>query len=177
MHKQTEKIVLSGLFIAMGIVLAPVFHSAGLGQAISPLHFPVLIAGFIVGWKYALAIGIITPLLSFLMPFGIPDIITAAQISAELAVYGLVIGLIYKFLKPFKTRLFNIYLSLIIAMLAGRIVGGAVTALTFGLQGSTYGFQAFLGAYFVGTFPAIILQILIVPAIIEIYENRLEKRN
>lgn len=135
----------------------------------------MLIAGFIVGWKYALAIGIITPLLSFLMPFGIPDIITAAQISAELAVYGLVIGLIYKFLKPFKTRLFNIYLSLIIAMLAGRIVGGAVTALIFGLQGSTYGFQAFLGAYFVGTFPAIILQILIVPAIIEIYENRLEK--
>lgn len=177
MKNQTEKIVLSGLFIAIGIIMAPIFHAADLGGVIAPLHFPVLIAGIILGWKYALAIGILTPMLSFLMPFGIPDIVRALAMAAELSAYGFVIGFVFQYLKPFKTRLFNIYLALIIAMLAGRLVGGAVTALIMGLQGNAYSFQAFLLAYFVTTFPGIVMQILIVPAIIEIYENKLEQRN
>lgn len=177
MRKETEKIVLSGLFIAMGIVLAPLFHAAGIGSAISPLHFPVLLAGIIVGWKYALAIGILTPLLSFLMPFGIPDIVMALSMGVELAVYGFTIGFVYQHLKPFKTRLFNIYLALLTAMLAGRLAGGGATALIMGLRDTPYGLQAFLLAYFITTFPGIVLQILIIPAIIEIYESRLEKAN
>lgn len=177
MNKQTEKIVLSGLFIAIGIILAPIFHSAGLGQSISPIHFPVLIAGIIVGWKYGLAIGLITPLLSSLMPFGMPLFPVATTMAVELAIYGLTIGFVYEKLKPFKERIFNIYLALIIAMVAGRLAGGITNVLILGIQGDSFTLNAFLTGYFVATLPGIVLQILIIPAIIEIYETKLEKRN
>lgn len=177
MNKQTEKIVLSGLFIAIGIILAPIFHSAGLGQSISPIHFPVLIAGIIVGWKYGLAIGLITPLLSSLMPFGMPLFPVATTMAVELAIYGLTIGFVYEKLKPFKERIFNIYLALIIAMVAGRLAGGITYVLILGIQGDSFTLNAFLTGYFVATLPGIVLQILIIPAIIEIYETKLEKRN
>lgn len=177
MKTQTEKIVLSGLFIAIGVIIPPLFHAAGLGIAISPMHFPVLIAGIIVGWKYGLAIGILTPLLSAaIMPQGMPLFPVATVMAVELGVYGLVIGLSYQYLKLFENKLINVYLALIIAMISGRIVGGALQALIVGLQGGSYGFKVFLTSYFVLTLPGTILQILIIPPIIGIYENKLEKR-
>ncbi len=179
MKKQTEKIVLSGLFIALGVIIPPLFHAAGpgVGQLMSPMHFPILIAGIIVGWKYGLAIGILTPILSALMPSGMPFFPVATVMAAELGVYGLVIGLVYENFRPFKTGLLNIYLALIIAMLAGRIVGGSINAIIMGINGQAYGLKVFLIAYFVKTWPAILLQFLVIPPIIEIYENKLTQGN
>ena len=62
-------------------------------------------------------------------------------------------------------------------MVAGRLAGGFTNALIMGIQGNSFSLQAFLSGYFVLTLPGIVLQILIIPAIIEIYETKLEKRN
>ena len=93
---------------------------------LSPMHIPVLLCGFLCGPWYALAVGAVAPLLRFLI-FSMPPIYpTGIAMCFELAVYGAVSGLLYQAL-PKKTG--NIYLSLIAAMLAGRIMWGAVRAV------------------------------------------------
>lgn len=168
MRNNTEKIVLSGLFIAIGAVLPSLFHAAQIGHVVSPMHFPVLIAGVIIGWKYGLAIGTFTPIITSLMfgkPLMYPD---ALAMSLELAAYGAIIGLVYKYFKVFKNDIFNIFIALIIAMVIGRIVGGLFYAIQTSITGETYTFTLFIEAFVIISFPGIILQLLIVPSIISI---------
>ena len=62
--KSTKKLVLSALFIALGIVL-PFFTGQvpQIGNMLLPMHIPVLICGFVCGAPYGLTVGLITPLL------------------------------------------------------------------------------------------------------------------
>lgn len=47
---KTKKIVLSGLFIALGIIVPTIFHSVNLAGAIFlPMHIPVILGGFLLG--------------------------------------------------------------------------------------------------------------------------------
>ena len=86
-----------------------------IGSALSPMHIPVLLCGFICGWPYGLAVGILAPLLRFML-FGMPPIFpTGIAMAFELAAYGMATGLLYKKLP--KT-IPNIYTSLIVSMLA-----------------------------------------------------------
>ena len=55
------------MFVAIAIVLPIFFHMTGLGSTFLPMHIPVLIAGFIVGPVYGLAVGVVSPLLSGLI--------------------------------------------------------------------------------------------------------------
>ena len=50
MKHNTKKLVLSGLFLAIGLVLPFLTGQIPeIGNMISPLHFPVLLCGFICG--------------------------------------------------------------------------------------------------------------------------------
>lgn len=171
MNKNIEQIVLTGLFLAIGIILPPLFHSVGMGEIISPMHFPVLLCGLLLGWKYGIICGFLTPLLAGLM-WGVPQQPMATIMAFELAIYGLITGLLYKKLKLFKNSIINLYFALIIAMVAGRAVFGLINGLLFLLDISKLGFIAFLTGIFVTGLPGIILQILIIPAIIVTIENR-----
>ena len=97
MRKTTQKITLSAMFIAIGIVL-PFFTGQirQIGSMLLPMHLPVFLCGLICGWQYGAAAGFILPLLrSFL--FGMPPMYPmAAAMSFELATYGLVAGLMYQ---------------------------------------------------------------------------------
>ena len=56
-----------------------------IGSALSPMHIPVLLCGFICGWPYGLIVGLIAPILRFLL-FGMPPIFpTGIAMSFELA--------------------------------------------------------------------------------------------
>jgi riboflavin transporter FmnP len=173
MRNQTEKIVLSGLFIAIGVILPSLFHAAGIGQQVSPMHFPALLAGVLLGWKYGLAVGLLTPLLSGLM-FGMPPLFPTATVMAmELGTYALVSGIVTEKIKLFKNPIHNIYLGLLLAMLAGRGVYGLSYALIMGINGQTYGFSLYLNSVLIQTWPGIILQFLIIPPIFVIYQKRI----
>lgn len=82
----------------------------------------------------------------------------------ELAAYGFLTGYLYSKLRNGGT--FSAFVSLIGAMLGGRIVWGVASLILFGLSGSAFGWQAFLGGAFVNAVPGIILQLVLIPAIV-----------
>ena len=134
-----------------------------IGSALSPMHIPVLLAGFLCGPWWAAAVGAVAPLLRFAL-FGMPPIFpTGVAMCFELAAYGLVSGLLYARL-PKKTV--NIYVSLVAAMLAGRVVWGIVRVALSGVAGQPFTWAAFMAGAFVNAIPGIIVHILLIPVIV-----------
>ena len=134
-----------------------------IGSAISPMHIPVLLAGFICGPWWTMAVGAVSPLLRFAL-FGMPPIFpTGVAMCFELAAYGLVSGALYARL-PKKTS--NIYVSLIAAMLTGRVVWGIVRVVLSGVSGEPFTWAAFMAGAFLNAIPGIIIHILLIPIIV-----------
>jgi hypothetical protein len=97
--------------------------------------------------------------------FGVPMIIPMGTAMAfELATYGIIVGFLYN-----NSRwqcIVALYRSLLIAMVAGRIVWGAVMAIIIiGIQGGTFTLTAFMTAAFVGGIPGIVIQLILIPII------------
>lgn len=156
-----KELILTALFIAMGLVLPMAFHYfGGTGPVFLPMHIPVLLCGFVCGWKYGLICGIVTPLLSSVLTGMPPMFPIGAAMVCELAVYGLLCGLLYRSLKK------NVYLSLIVAMLGGRAMSGVASMIFFGIAGKPYSLSVFLTGAFVTAIPGIIIQIIVIPIII-----------
>ncbi|MFR5601643.1 MAG: ECF transporter S component [Lachnospiraceae bacterium] len=156
--------ILAALFLALGIVMPFLTGQIpGIGSRLLPMHLPVLVCGFVCGWKYGLLVGFIVPLLRSMM-FGMPPMMpTAAAMAFELAVYGAVTGFFYEKL-PKKS--ISVYVALIAAMVAGRIVWGLVSIVLNGIVGNDFGWQMFMAGAFLNAIPGILLQIILVPAII-----------
>lgn len=134
-----------------------------IGKMLLPMHFPVLLAGFLCGPWWALAVGAVAPLLRFALT-GMPPIYpTGTAMAFELAAYGVVAGLLWKAL-PKKTV--NIYTALVAAMLLGRVVWGAVMVVLTGLGGSAFTWSAFLAGGFLNAIPGIIAQLLLIPVVV-----------
>ena len=135
------------------------------------MHFPVLFAGLLLGPLYGLLLGILIPLLRSAL-FGMPPIFpTALAMAFELGTYGFVIGFLYSRFteKSWKAVLF----SLIVAMLSGRAVWGGVDILLLGILGKSLTFPMFFSAVFLSSVPGILLQLFLIPLLME----RLEKAN
>ena len=165
MKSTTKKLVSSALCIAIGVLLPMAFHVIPNGGSVFlPMHIPVLICGLFCGAPYGLACGIITPFLS-IMTTGMPPAMILPQMMIELAVYGLVTGLCEKNIN-FKNEMPKLYISLIIAMLAGRIVNGLVNTFVLSTQG--YTLSVFMTASFITCLPGIIIQLIIVPILVRI---------
>lgn len=162
---KTKKLVVSGLLLAVCLLLPFLTGQLqSIGRMLTPMHFPVLIAGFIVGPAYAAAIGFIAPLLRFVL-FSMPPIFpTGLSMAFELCTYGLVAGLMMKMLK--KIDLKNIVISLLLAMIAGRLVWTVVMFVILGFSGGTFTLPMAYTASILNSIPGIILQIIIIPPII-----------
>lgn len=81
----------------------------------------------------------------------------------ELAIYGLVSGLLYK---VFPKKIGYTFLSLVLAMLAGRVIWGIVTYILTGLSGGEFTFAMFLSGAFVTALPGIICHLILVPLVV-----------
>ena len=168
MRNNTRKMVLAGMFIALGILLPFLTgQNYQLGQMLSPMHIPVMLCGFICGWPWGLAVGFITPLLRFLL-LGAPPILTAVPMAFELAVYGLLTGVLYRLLPKKKMHLYS---TLIIAMICGRIVWGIVKYIVLGIEGTGFTMQEFVSGAVLTVWPAILIQIVLIPAIMMALER------
>ena len=95
---KSKKLCICALCIAIGCVLPTFFHMFGLGQAFSPLHFPSLLCGLILGPWYGLACGILNPVLCSLFT-GMPPVARLAYMVPEIACYGFFTGLIFRALR------------------------------------------------------------------------------
>lgn len=134
-----------------------------IGSALSPMHIPVLLGGFLCGPWWAMVVGFIAPLLRFAL-FGMPPIFpTGLAMSFELAAYGLISGLLYTKL-PKKTA--SIYVSLVAAMLAGRLVWGGIMVVLMGLSHSVFTWAAFVAGAFTNAIPGIIVHIVLIPMLV-----------
>lgn len=159
-----SKITLAALFIALALVL-PFFTGQipQIGKMLCPMHIPVLLAGFLCGPWYGLLVGIISPLLRFVL-FGMPTIMpTGIIMSVELASYGFVVGFLYKMLPHRRS---SVYISLISAMIIGRIIWGIMHVLFFQLGNYEFSWAMFIAGGFTNSIPGIIAQIIIIPLII-----------
>ncbi|WP_330558204.1 ECF transporter S component [Acutalibacter sp. 1XD8-33] len=117
MKSITKNIVLSAMFLAIGLIL-PFFtvQIPQIGQMLLPMHIPVLLCGFVCGWQSGAIVGFVLPLLRSAI-FGMPVFFPSATgMAFELMTYGLVAGLLYS-LSKWKCLL-ALYRSLVIAMLA-----------------------------------------------------------
>lgn len=134
-----------------------------IGSALSPMHIPVLLCGFLCGPWWAMAVGAVAPLLRFAL-FGMPPLFpTGLAMCFELASYGLISGAMYRKL-PGGNR--SIYAALITAMVLGRIVwGGAMVVLT-GITGAGFTWAAFIAGAFLNAIPGIIVHILLIPVLV-----------
>ena len=161
------KITLSGLLLALGIVL-PFLTGMQLGSVLCPMHIPILLCGIICGWQYGLLIGIICPLLRSVI-VGMPPIYpTAISMSVELGIYGFVSGLLFEKLKNKNLNLLLVcFISLISAQLLGRLGWGLVRFI-MGLIDKTnvFTFNAFLSGAFIVAWPGILVQLIIIPILI-----------
>ena len=165
MTTNTRKWILSAMFLAIGIVL-PFFTGQikVFGQAISPMHIPVYLCGMIVGAPYGALVGFILPVLRAAM-FGMPPMMPGAvSMAFEMCTYGLVSGLLYAKLKEKGAA--GIYISLIAAMIIGRIVWGIARFVLAGVMQSSFTFQAFISGALITAIPGIIIHLIIVPAIL-----------
>lgn len=166
--KNIRKLVWSAVFLALGLVLPFLTGQIPeIGSKLLPMHLPVLLCGFVCGWKYGLLVGFITPLFRTML-FGMPPLMTAIGMAFELATYGAVTGILYGRLEKSKAR---IYISLIIAMLAGRVVWGLVSVILYGVSNATFTWQIFLAGSFLNAIPGIIVQLVAVPALILAFEK------
>lgn len=169
------KMTLSALFLALSYALPFLTGQVPeIGAMLCPMHLPVLLCGFICGPVWGAAVGFTAPLMRSLT-LGMPPLFPKALCMAfELSVYGAVSGLMHKILprkKPF------IYCSLITAMLAGRIIWGAVMFICMGLSGKSFTFAAFLAGAFTNAIPGIAVQIILIPILVMLLENlKTEKR-
>jgi len=157
-----RQIAYTALYLALAIVLPIGFHQLGVaGRIFLPMHIPVLLAGFTLGPLPGVLVGLIAPLLSHLTT-GMPPAYAVPLMTVELAIYGLIAGLVY-----FRFES-NIYIALVIAMIAGRIAFAGALLLLGLFVLLPYGVAEYLaaGGALVTGLPGIILQIVIIPPLV-----------
>lgn len=164
MKKTTQKLTLSAMFIAIGMVLPFLTGQIQqIGNMLLPMHLPVFLCGLICGAPYGLVTGLLLPVLRSVI-FGMPMMYPAAIAMAfELAAYGLVAGYLYHHAKV--QNLQSLYCSLIAAMVTGRLVWGVAEIVLLGLGSNGFTWQMFLAGALLNAIPGIILQLILIPVI------------
>ena len=167
--RQTRKMTYAAMYL--GIALALPFITGQIpeiGKMLCPMHIPVLLCGFLCGWPWGLAVGFIAPLLRSVL-FGMPVMFPSAVAMAfELAAYGAVSGWLYKILPRMKGR---VYLVLILAMVAGRLVWGGVQMILSGLVHTEFTPALFLAGAVTNAIPGIVLHLALIPVVVMAMER------
>ena len=159
-----KKLVFTAVCAALCLVLPMAFHSIPTaGSIFLPMHSPVLLCGLTCGWPFGLLVGFLAPLLrSFLL--GAPPLMIAVPMAFELAVYGLVAGLLYPL---FRGKKAGIYAALIPALVAGRVAAAVVKFAMLGLGYlQAFTLSQFVQSYLVIQWPAILLQLTLIPLVV-----------
>ncbi|MEQ8192627.1 MAG: ECF transporter S component, partial [Candidatus Eremiobacterota bacterium] len=146
---KTGQIVITGLFIALAILLPSFFHVIGLGKTFLPMHIPVLMAGLSTGSVSGLIAGTLAPLLSSLLT-GMPPFPFVIAMTCELGVYGYMAG--------FFVKRLNIYISVVLSMICSRFTYGMIYFFILPLFGIKVSIEYLLTGVLITSLPGIICQ-------------------
>ena len=172
-RNEMKKLTLSAMFLALAFVMPFLTGQIQqIGNMLCPMHIPVLLCGFFCGAPWGLVVGFLAPVLrSFTL--GMPVMFPAAVCMAfELAVYGFVAGWLHHKL-PKKN--INVYVSLISAMVIGRLVWGIVMFCCMGFDATKFGWNAFLAGAVLNAVPGIVLQVVLIPLVVITLEKIVNK--
>lgn len=157
----TRKLVYSALFVALGILVPQVFHmigGTGIGQIFLPMHYPTIIGGMLLGPLSGAIIGVISVIVGMMM--GMPPFMIGIFMVFELLTYGIVAGWTY-----YKMKM-NVYVSLVITMLTGRII--SVVTINIGLKLFSITLPPIFGSLgmFAVSIPGMITQLVLIPILL-----------
>lgn len=159
-----KRTILAAMFVALCVVLPIAFHGVpDAGSVFLPMHIPVLICGMVCGWPYGFLCGLLGPLLSSLIT-GMPPAAYLPPMMVECAVYGMITGLVLKYVRTGNLHA-DLYIALVAAMLAGRVVAGIAKALIFS-PGITMSY--WITASFVTALPGIVIQLVVIPLLVAV---------
>lgn len=124
--KITVKALISAGVIALAVILPQLVHlfsGAAGGAKWLPMYLPVLIGGCLLGWRWGLGVGVLSPVVSFLITSMTGNAMPAASrlpyMIAELAVFAVVSGV---FSKKISKNLWLAFPAVLLAQVSGRAV-------------------------------------------------------
>ena len=131
--KITVKSLVAFGIVVLAVALPQLAHLAVGAQAgitLLPMYLPVLLGGCILGWRWGVAAGMLSPLVSFLITSAAGNAMPAAArlpfMMAELAMFALISGM---FSKQISKHSWVAFPAVIIAELCGRAFFVASVAL------------------------------------------------
>ena len=123
--KIAVKTLISAGIIALAVILPQLVHLAAGAQggvAWLPMYLPVLLGGCLLGWKWGLGVGILSPLVSFAVTSiggnAMPAASRLPYMIAELAVFAAVSGL---FSRKIVENGWMAFPAVLLAQVAGRL--------------------------------------------------------
>lgn len=158
---------MSAGFVALAVILPQLVHlalGAPGGVKWLPMYLPVLIGGCLLGAKWGLAVGVLSPLVSFLITWAIGNPMPIAArlpfMMAELAVFAVISGL---FTKKIAGNGLWAFPAVILAQAVGRGVFLGLIALTQSMTNFTV---PMIWQQIQTGFTGLAVQAVLVPAII-----------
>ena len=159
--KTVKRMVMTAICAALCVVLPIAFHSIpNAGTVLLPMHIPVLLCGLICGWPYGLVCGLLGPFLSSFT--GMPPLSVLPSMMVECGVYGMVSGLMMKFVRTGKP-VADLYISMTAAMILGRVVAGFAKSLIFTPGVAPF---AWVTTSLVMGIPGIVIQLVVMPVLV-----------
>jgi len=156
---KTKKAILGQcLFLTFALVIPTITHRLGLNYLIAqPMHWMILFAGLTYGAISGMIMGASIPIVSFLIS-GMPMAMMLPLMIPELAIYGLVAGLLKKKITAFG--------SVAVSLIAGRVVYLIIIAILGRLDVPVL---EYIQRTWVPGIVAVILQIALLPILSGLY--------
>ena len=165
--KITVKSLISVGIVALAVLLPQLVHlvaGASGGVQWLPMYLPVLLGGCLLGWKWGLVIGVLSPLVSFaftsLLGSPMPVAARLPYMMAELAVFAVVSGL---FSEKIAENGWMAFPAVLLAQVSGRV---AFLLLAAVFQGVSSLSAATVFAQIRTGLLGLVLQAVIVPFIV-----------
>lgn len=156
-----KRLVFTAACVALCVVLPLAFHTIpNAGTVFLPMHIPVLLCGLVCGWPYGFICGLLGPFLSSFT--GMPPLAVLPGMMVECGVYGMASGLGMKYVRTGKAAA-DLYISMGVAMILGRVVSGLAKALIFAPGTPAF---AWVTTSLVTGIPGIVIQLVLMPLLI-----------
>lgn len=154
-----QLVIFSVIFVALALALPLLAHQFNLaGPTYLPMHLFVFVGALLFGWRLGLVVGLLSPLANYFVS-GMPLLAMIPPITLELGTYGLAAGLL-------RGKEVNLWLALIVAMIAGRL------ALLAGIAifNETPAWSGMIRAVKLG-WPGILIQLVLVVPVVRGLKN------
>lgn len=153
-YKGVKTLIFQLVLISIAVLSPYIAHAFSAPvRYILPMHWAVILAALVYGWRGGAVTGLLAPVTSFFIS-GMPSGLYLAAMLPELFVYGTITGLLRE-----KFRM-NAFVSVAAALIAGRIIFMMVFILSGNVQGSI---SDHLADSMMPGIAAALIQILILP--------------